>query len=187
MLTIFLMCLVAICVRLWWNACSNLLPIFKLDFFLLIIELSELFKYFVYNSFLRCMFRNIFSHSVPCLFILLTLSFRYQNVYVLMRFDLSLFSFFSHAISVISKQNLAYQHRCCCCWVAKSYLTLRDPWTTARQASLSFTISWSLLKLMSFESMMPSNHLTLCRPLHLLPSIFPSIKVFSNQSALRIR
>ena len=61
------------------------------------------------------------------------------------------------------------------------------PWTAAHQASLSFTISLSLLKLMSIESMMPSNHLILCRPLLLLPSIFPSIRVFSNKSALRIR
>ena len=55
------------------------------------------------------------------------------------------------------------------------------PWTVAHQASLSFTISWSVLKLMSFESVMPSNHLILCRPL-LLPSIFHSIRVFSNES-----
>ena len=61
------------------------------------------------------------------------------------------------------------------------------PWTAAHQASLSFTISWSLLKLMSLETMMPSSHLILCRPLLLLPSIFPSIKVFSNESALHIR
>ena len=61
------------------------------------------------------------------------------------------------------------------------------PWTAARQASLSFTNSWSLLKLMSIESVMPSNHLILCRPLLLLPSMFPSIKVFSNESMLRIR
>ena len=58
------------------------------------------------------------------------------------------------------------------------------PWTSARQASLSFTISWSLLKLMSIESIMPSNHLVLCRPLLLLLSIFPSIRVFSNVSSL---
>ena len=58
------------------------------------------------------------------------------------------------------------------------------PWTAARQASLSFTISQSLLKLMSIQSVMPSNHLILCRPLLLLPSIFPSIRVFSNESAL---
>ena len=61
------------------------------------------------------------------------------------------------------------------------------PWTTARQASLSFTISWSLLKLMSIELVMPSNHLILCRPLLLLLSVFPSIRVFSSELALRIR
>ena len=59
--------------------------------------------------------------------------------------------------------------------------------TTAHQASLSFTISQSLLKLMSIELVMPSNHLILCRPLLLLPSVFPSIRVFSNESALCIR
>ena len=60
-------------------------------------------------------------------------------------------------------------------------------WTAAHQASLSITISWSLLKLMSIESVMPSNHLILCRLLLLPPSIFPSIRVFSNESVLRIR
>ena len=61
------------------------------------------------------------------------------------------------------------------------------PWTGARQASLSITNSQSLLKLMSIESMMPFNHLILCHPLLFLPSIFPSIRVFSNESVLRIR
>ena len=61
------------------------------------------------------------------------------------------------------------------------------PWTTAHQASLSVTNSWSLLKLMSIESVMVSNHLILYRPLLLLPSIFPSIRVCSNESALHIR
>ena len=61
------------------------------------------------------------------------------------------------------------------------------PWTAARQASLSITISWSLLRLMSIESVMPSNPLILCRPLLLLPSISPSISVFSNESVLHIR
>ena len=61
------------------------------------------------------------------------------------------------------------------------------PWTAARQASLSITTSQSLLKLVSIESVMPSNQLTLCCPLLLLPSIFPSITVFSNESALHIR
>ena len=60
-------------------------------------------------------------------------------------------------------------------------------WTSACQASLSITNSQSLLKLMSIESVMPSNHLILCRPLLLLPSIFPSIRDFSNESALCIR
>ena len=61
------------------------------------------------------------------------------------------------------------------------------PWTTAHHDTLSFTKSQSLLKLMSIESVMPSNHLILCHPLLLLPSIFPSIRVFSNESALHIR
>ena len=61
------------------------------------------------------------------------------------------------------------------------------PWIAACQASLSITSSRSLLKLMSIESVMPSNHLILCRPLLLLPSIFPSIRVFSNESVLHIR
>ena len=60
------------------------------------------------------------------------------------------------------------------------------PWTPARQASLSFSISQSLLKLMSIESVMPSNHLILCHPYLPLPSIFPIIRVFSNESVLCI-
>ena len=61
------------------------------------------------------------------------------------------------------------------------------PWTAAHQASLSITNSQSLLKLMSIDSVMPSKHFILCRPLLFVPSIFPSISVFSNESALRIR
>ena len=61
------------------------------------------------------------------------------------------------------------------------------PWTAARQASLSITNSWSLLKLTSIKSVMPSSHLIICHPLLLPPSIPPSIRVFSNKSALRIR
>jgi len=61
------------------------------------------------------------------------------------------------------------------------------PWTAAHQASLSITNSWSLLKLMSIEPVMLSNHLILCRPLLLLPSIIPSTRVFSNESILPIR
>ena len=61
------------------------------------------------------------------------------------------------------------------------------PWTAECQASLSITNSWSFLKLMCIDSVMPSNHLILCHPLLLLPSIFPSIRVFSNESVLHIR
>ena len=75
---------------------------------------------------------------------------------------------------------------CCCCSVSQSFLTVCNLWTAARQACLSFTISWILLKFMSVELVTPSNHLILCHPL-LLPSIFPSIRVFSNESALHIR
>ena len=76
---------------------------------------------------------------------------------------------------------------CCCYWsVAKSCPPLCDPWTEARQASLSFTISQSLFKLMSIESVMPSKQLILCCPLLLSPSIFSSIRAFSSESALHI-
>ena len=71
--------------------------------------------------------------------------------------------------------------------VTQSCPTLWDPWTAARWASLSITNSQSLLKLMSIESVMPSNQLILCLPLLLLPSIFPRIRVFSNGSVLHIR
>ena len=78
----------------------------------------------------------------------------------------------------------------CCRLVPELCLNLCDPidtlWTAVQQAPLSFTISQSLLKLMSFELVMPSNHLIFCCPL-LLPSIFPSIMVSSNESALHIR
>ena len=75
----------------------------------------------------------------------------------------------------------------CCCSVTKSCSTLGDTMTVTCQASRSFTISRSLLKLVSIESMMSSNHLILCHFFLLLPSIFPSIRVFSNESVLRIR
>ena len=71
--------------------------------------------------------------------------------------------------------------------VTQSCPPLCDPWTAACQASLSITISWTLLKLMSIKSVMPSNHVILCHPLLLLPSISPSIWVFSSDSVLNIR
>ena len=71
-------------------------------------------------------------------------------------------------------------------WLSHAQL-FAIPWTTARQASLSLTISRSLLKFMSIELVVPPNHLILCHPLPLLPSIFPIIRVFSNESDLNIR
>ena len=74
----------------------------------------------------------------------------------------------------------------CCCSVCRVQLFVTS-WTAAHQAYLSFTVSWSLLKFMPIVSMMPSNHLIFCFPLLSLPSIFPSIRVFSNEPALCIR
>ena len=75
-------------------------------------------------------------------------------------------------------------------WLLFNHSVLSDPatpWTIAHQASLSFTIPWSLLKLMSIELVLPSHHLILCHPLLLLPSVIPSIRVFSSELALCIR
>ena len=95
----------------------------------------------------------------------------------------------------VFRRLIPYQLLCCkyflpffCCYCSLSRILLFvTPWTTAHQASLSTTHSLSLLKLMSIELMMPSNHLIFCHPFLLLPSIFPSIRVFSNESVLCIR
>ena len=79
------------------------------------------------------------------------------------------------------------QDCCYCCSVISHVQLFATPWTAARQASLSITISWSLLKLMFIELVMPYNHLIFCRPLILLPSIFLSSRVFSNELLLHIR
>ena len=76
---------------------------------------------------------------------------------------------------------------CCCYSVTKLCLTLLTPWTDARQASLFFIISQNFLKFMSIESVILSNHFILCHPLLLLPSVFPSIRIFFSESSLRIR
>ena len=81
--------------------------------------------------------------------------------------------------------SIIYKH--CCCSVTYCVQHFATPWTAAHLASLSFTVSQSLLKLKSIESVMPANHLTLCRPLLLLSSIFPSIVVFFHELTLRIR
>ena len=75
----------------------------------------------------------------------------------------------------------------CCCSVTQPCPTLCNPMDCSTPGFLSITNSWSLLKLMSIKSVMPSNHIILCRPLLLLPLIFPSIRVFSNESVLHIR
>ena len=88
---------------------------------------------------------------------------------------------------------MKFQNQFLCICVVSSAQSLScvklfgTPWIAARQASLSITNSQSLLKLMSMELMMPSNHLILCRPLLLPPSVFPSIRVLSNESVLHIR
>jgi len=87
----------------------------------------------------------------------------------------------------MDSKGLSYVLPGCCCLVTQSCLTLCNPWTATCQASLYFTISQSLLKLMSIKLMMSSNHLILCRPLLFLPSIFPSIRVFSSESAHHFR
>ena len=79
------------------------------------------------------------------------------------------------------KLDIIAVHTLNCVWL---FVT---PWIAAHQTSLSFTISWSLLKLVSIKSVRPPKHLILCHPLLLLPSIFPSIRVFSNESALHIK
>ena len=89
----------------------------------------------------------------------------------------------SHLYTLIFNMNDSVQFSS----VPQSCPTVCDPWTAARQASLSITNFRSLLKLMSIELVMPSNHLILCHPLLLLPSIFPSIRVFSKESLLCIR
>ena len=101
---------------------------------------------------------------------------------------LSLWNSFWHLVLRFSEQVFSFIHTAVVVALLLSCIRLFvTPGTRARQASLSSAISRNLLKLMSIESMMPSNRLILCRPLLLLLSVFPSIKVFSSESALRIR
>ena len=94
----------------------------------------------------------------------------------------------SHICHVSLLYKLLYRINSCCCSVTQSYPTLCNTMDGSMPGFHTFTISWSLLKLMSIESVMPSNHLILCCPLLLLPSVFLSIRVFSkNKSALLIR
>ena len=107
-----------------------------------------------------------------------------------MRFSVSLCPFTCTASPIINSLHrvvhLLQLMNLHCCSVPESCHSVTS-WTAACQASWSFTFTQSLLKLTSLESVMPSNHLILCRPLVLPPSIFPSIRVFSSESVLRIR
>ena len=87
----------------------------------------------------------------------------------------------------LSLQGSQISSCCHCCLVAEPFPTFCEPMNCSMPGFLVLHHRWSLLKLLSIESMMPSNHLVLCRPLLLLPSIFPTITVFSNESALCIR
>ena len=82
--------------------------------------------------------------------------------------------------------SLTLKHILCSVQLLSRVRLFATPWTAAHQVSLSIANSWSLLKLMSIESVIPSNHVILCHPLLLLPSVVPSIRVFPNESALRI-
>ena len=98
-------------------------------------------------------------------------------------YSLSLLSIFRGCYSVA----FLFLTFCCCCSVTKSCTTLCNPMNCITPGSLSFTVSWSLLRFMSIELMMLSNHLICCYPLLLLPPVFPNIRVFSNEMALHIR
>ena len=91
------------------------------------------------------------------------------------------------SMNVPQNLNIEFKHQFSSVQSLSHVRLFPTPWTAAHQASLSITNSWSLPKPVSIESVMPSNHLILCHPLLLLPSIFPSIRVFSNESALCIR
>ena len=88
---------------------------------------------------------------------------------------------------IIMERLFCAQHCASVVQLLSHVLLFATPWIAACQAPLSFTVSWSLLKLRSVESVMPSNYLILCRSLLLLPSIFPSTRIFSNELALPIR
>ena len=120
---------------------------------------------------------------------MLSLSHRLDKVY--MWFSCYIINYFFTCLISLEFEHLECNyHICATVQFSSVTLVVSDsvtPWTVACQAFLSITSSWSLLKLMSIESVMPSNHLILCHPLLLPPSIFPSIRVFSKKSVLHIR
>ena len=113
-------------------------------------------------------------YTTFCLFIVQLIEIQVLSTFWLLWMALLLVSCYNIAVAVDSQL------------LSRVWL-FSTPWTAACQASLSFTISWSLLRLMSIESVMPTNHLMFCHPLVFLPSIFPNIRVFSNDLALWIR
>ena len=140
-----------------WNSCS--------------IIFAHLFTKLSLLGVLICVFKNILSTNLDC----------YMSCHYLLSACFSSFNFLSGAFD--STRNL----KCISSVQSLSHVRLfATPWIAARQTSLSITNSRSSLKLMSIESVMPSSHLILC-PLLLLPSIPPSIRVFSNESTLRMR
>ena len=137
----------------------------SLDIFHFLEEISSLSTFvvvvFFSSSFMHCSLKKAF---LSLLFIL------WKSSFIWMYLSLSPLLFTSlHSSAVFQISS-----------VTQSCLTVWTPWTAACQASLSIINSWSLLKLRSVELMMPSSHLILCRPLLLLPSVFPSIRVFTN-------
>ena len=131
-------------------------------------------------------------HPISCIKPELAIHFTYDNIHVSMPFSQIIQSspspteskrLFYTSVSLLLSRMQGYHsvHLLNHVWLSTT------PWTTARQASLSITKSWSLLKLTSIESVTPSSHLILCHPLLLLPPTHPSIRVFSNESTLHMR
>ena len=159
----------------WWTAkwikCIN---------FLFSVMLMMLTVYIKGNLYLYPLKTSL------CIFFLLNLFFK-----MLAQNHLLPNAFWEHTPSLMDNRTIYLMHLCPTVsgsGIALSHVQIfAIPWTTAHQASPSSTVSWSLLKLMSTETGMPSNHLFLCGTFLILPSIFPSIRIFFNESALCIR
>ena len=127
-----------------------------------------------------CFSVSIGSFSIVYNMLLLILSLKSHTNFVLtLLLLLGITSFLRRSLYLVTS---IFLHYCLLLLLFSHQLMFVTPWTAARQASLSLTISWSLPKFMSIESVMPFNHLILCHRLFFLPSIFPSIRVFSQKS-----